>query len=732
MNSVPNPSLDIGLAALKQGNYQEAIAHLETVCETELDESIVSKASKALVEAYRRNGDSHKAKALCQSLAQDPDPKLKEWATRSLAEFATTEALAVESSTSSASLLPIPYSPTSTAAPSLYTPRPRWRNSGRPQHWRSLKPPKFRRLWLVEIGTAIAMFWLLRFCLEVAMGTTNNILVKLPFLRPFQPFYRDPSTFIYVSLAVLLILSPWLIDGLLKQFHGLEKLSLPQLASQSPESAQVLQRFCQQKRLPQPKLGILATKIPVALTYGNLPQTARIVVSEGLLEQLHDDEIATIYAGQLGHILNWDFILMSLGTLIIQIPYIIYYQVALWGEKLPDLLERKWPSSPQFLRRLFLGISGLVSSVSYGIYWLLRLPLLWLSRVRLYYSDRVAIERTGNPNGLTRALLKIALGISQDIQVFGATGKLLEGYDLLLPVGYKQAITIGSCSPSTPFEEILKWDCTNPYRDWLIISASHPLMGERLQLPTRYAQFLQIETELDLPKLAPPPRNNAARLSKLKNSYKALPLLQSCVLFGLIVGLVLRAILWLIGKISYYLYIWQFVWMSNAAFFLDACVLVAFSLCAFIWINNYFPDIKGSKVWKQPNLASFFANPYTLSPDSQPIQLTGRLLGRRGLLNWLAQDLILQTSTGLVKLHYFSFLGPIGNLFPISTRPADLVDQEVTITGWFRRGVTPWIDLETIHTEDKKISRANYPVWITILALAAAIWGAYQVWQLSP
>ncbi|MGB7444427.1 MAG: zinc metalloprotease HtpX [Coleofasciculaceae cyanobacterium] len=732
MNSIPNASLGTALAALKQGNYQEAIAHLENVCETELDESIVSKASKALVEAYRRNGEHHKAKALCQRLAQDPDPKLKEWATRSLAEFASTEALAVESSTSSASLLPVPYSATSTAIPSLYTPRPRWRNSGRPKQRRTLKPPKLRRLWLVEIGTAIAVFWLLRFCLQLGMRTTNNILVKLPFLQPLQLFYRDPSTSIYILLAFLLILSPWLIDALLRWFHGLEKLSLPQLASRSPESAEILQRFCQQRKLPLPKLGLLTTKIPVALTYGNLPQTARIVVSEGLLEQLQDDEIATIYAGQLGHIVHWDFILMSLGTLIIQIPYIIYYQVALWGEKLPDLLERKWSSYPKLLGDIILGITSIISSFSYGIYWLLRLPLLWFSRVRLYYSDRLAIETTGNPNGLTRALLKIALGISQDIQVFGATGKLLEGYDLLLPVGYKQAITIGSCSPSTPFEEILKWDCINPYRDWLIISASHPLMGERLQLPTRYAQFLQVETELDLPNLSSPPRNSAARLSKLKKSYQALPLLQSCVLFGLIVGLILRAIFWLIGKISYYLYIWQFVWMSNAAPFLDACVLVAFSLCAFIWINNYFPDIKGSKVWKQPNLATFFANPYTLAPDSQPIQLTGRLLGRGGLLNWLGQDLILQTSTGLVKLHYFSFLGPAGNLLPISTRPSDLVDKEVTVTGWFRRGATPWIDVETLRTEDKKISRANYPVWITILALAAAIWGAYQVWQLSP
>ncbi|HAG85324.1 MAG TPA: hypothetical protein DCL61_30315, partial [Cyanobacteria bacterium UBA12227] len=56
MTSVPNPSLDTGLAALKQGNYSMAIAHLEGVREIELDESLVSRAAMGLVTAYRRIG----------------------------------------------------------------------------------------------------------------------------------------------------------------------------------------------------------------------------------------------------------------------------------------------------------------------------------------------------------------------------------------------------------------------------------------------------------------------------------------------------------------------------------------------------------------------------------------------------------------------------------------------------------------------------------------------------
>ncbi|NET03323.1 MAG: M48 family metalloprotease [Symploca sp. SIO2B6] len=770
MASVQDPSLNKGLAALKQGNYSVAIAHLEGIRETELDESAVSKASQALVVAYHKSGNIQNAIALCQHLTQDPDTEVKKWATKTLAKFSTQERLKAEIAnnnlqaakpsnsktspnlkqqllnstkslfsnsktqnpkpkTQNPSLLPVASSQVSTSA-ELYTPRPRWRNRGRAQRRRTLKPPKLRRLWLAQIVTAIALFLLLRFLVQLTMSIANTILIKLPYFEPLQLFYRDPTTAISILIAILLILSPWLIDRLLKSSHSLEKLSLTELASHSPEAAQLIQSFCRQKHLPLPKLGILPTEAPVALTYGNLPRTARIVVSEGLLEQLHDDEIATIYANQLGHIFYWDLILISLGTLILQIPYTIYWQVAQWGESLSEHLTSKFSSFRQFGKPILLGITSVVSALSYGIYWLMRLPLLWFSRVRLYYSDRLAIEITGNPNGLTRALLKIGLGISQDIQTFGNTSKLLESYDLLLPVGYQQAITLGSFSPQTPFETILKWDCINLYRDWLIISASHPLIGERLHLPTRYAHFLKIEPELELPPLTPPIRNNTALLSKIKNSYKALPLLQSSVLFGLMLGIVLRGFLWTIGKISDWLNIGNLIWMHNAAPFLNACVLIAFSICVFIWINSYFPDIEANNIWAQPNLGAFFSNPDTLSPDSQPLELTGTLLGRRGLLNWLGQDLILQTSTGLVKLHFFSILGPFGNLLPQPIRANDLIEKQVTVTGWFRRGATPWIDVETIGTENGKIVKANYPIWITILAVAAALWGAYQIWQL--
>jgi hypothetical protein len=197
----------------------------------------------------------------------------------------------------------------------------------------------------------------------------------------------------------------------------------------------------------------------------------------------------------------------------------------------------------------------------------------------------------------------------------------------------------------------------------------------------------------------------------------------------LLLGVILRAVLWIVGQIGDRLNIWQIIWMHNASPFLDACILIAFSLSIFLWINSYFPDIKPSTVQTEPNLGNLFANPSTLPPHSEPIQLSGKLLGRQGLFNRLGQDLILQTSTGLVRLHYSPHLGPLGNLLPQSTRPSNLVNQQVTVTGWLRRGVTPWIDVETLRSQGGKVTRAYYPLWLTIVAFAAALWGAYLIWQ---
>lgn len=264
---------------------------------------------------------------------------------------------------------------------------------------------------------------------------------------------------------LLLALSPWLIDRLLRWWHGLQHLSLETLEISSPEASRLLQRSCRQHHYRLPQLRVLPTAVPLIFTYGNLRRTARIVVSQGLLEQLADDEIAAIYATQLGQIANWDFIVLSLFLLVTQLPYITYSQLSQRGNKISN--------------KTLQAFIAIAANFAYGLWLLLRLPAFWLSQLRIYYSDRLAAELTGNPNALSRAILKIARGVAQDIQQQGHTSWLLEGWDLLTIISYKQAIALSNLHSLPELEVALAWDCTNPLRYWLSINQAHPSMGDR-------------------------------------------------------------------------------------------------------------------------------------------------------------------------------------------------------------------------------------------------------------
>ncbi len=629
-----------------------------------------------------------------------------------------------------------------------------WRNSGRaPAGWRKLKAMKLEGLWVEAIASTIALFFLTRFILEFLLTNINSLLVqlyiftRLPFFAPIQLFYRDPTQFIQFIFGLLLASSPWLTDGVLKLICGIEPLGGITLLKSSKEANRVIRSFCKQQNMPAPLLKLLPIDVPVAFSYGCLPRFARIVVSQGILDQLTEDEIATIVARELGHIAHWDFAPMSLAVLVMQIPYMIYWQVTYWEERLSALI------TIEFFRSIVKVLAAGISAGSYGIYKLLRWPMLWVSRHRVYLSDRTAAEITGNPNGLTRALAKIAIGMAKNLEQQQQTSFFLEGFDLLFPVGVREAVTLGSAGLHAPLEQILLWDVSNPFRNWLTVNSGHPLMGERLKLLALYAQFWQLEAELDLANLGTlqPTKHkfllfnlfksifgagtkssagtNSRAGSKFRAGTGAPPLLlQGAPFFGIPMGLAIVGVLWLIGGIFSRTSFWQLDWLWGDRSILWGCLPIGFCLGTLLRINDFFPDIPPRNI-AEPSLPQILSNSETLPLDAQAVRLQGQLLGRSGMANWLGQDLILQTATGLVRLHYVSRFGPIGSLFPTPTRPSDLLGKSVVATGWLRRGANVAIDLETLRSQDGRVSHSGHPIWSAILAFAAAFWGAYIIFQ---
>jgi Zn-dependent protease with chaperone function len=417
MPSNTESALEAGLAALKQGNYQSAIAQLEPIATSQGNGNASLQAKVGLVMAYARCGELKKAIALCQTLTESQNPQVKDWANVALTHLtkkrktsqkpqknhqtAADNSQTVTSKPSYSSTVPSVglqnrYIGNNGLLNSSYT-QPKefgiyWRQAKRAKVWQPLKKPHLLPLRLLAAGSFIALFWVLREIIKFVMASINITLVKLPYLEPIQLLYRDPSQLILAVLFIAIALSPWLLDWLLAYFYNQQEFSKDILPNYSRETPRVLHRYCQQRHWPSPQLRILPIAAPIAFTYGNLPRNARIVVSQGLLEQLADEEIATIYAAQLGQITNKDFVLMSLVLLITLPIYQLYRQIATWADKF-STGSFHWPFT-------------IASSLVYLLWCVLTGTALLYSRLRPYNSDRLAAEVTGNPNALHTCIIK--------------------------------------------------------------------------------------------------------------------------------------------------------------------------------------------------------------------------------------------------------------------------------------------------------------------------------------
>ncbi len=594
---------------------------------------------------------------------------------------------------------------------------PRWRQAGRVGRLPALGQLHLWPLWLVQGGTAISLFWLV----QQLVFQPNNIFWRMAIAMPLLHMsyaFREPGWVeVLVGLGLLAVGSRWLLDVFLRQMYGLRPLSLKQLAVLSPETGRSLARFCSQRRIPIPALGLLPIAEPVILSYGVVPWVTRTVVSQGVLDRLADDEIATLYANEVGQISLGTVPLLSLVAVLMQLPYELYRRAADWG------VGKTLPTSR-------IGAAAM-SGLSYGVYALWRWVAVGAGRSRIYVGDRIAAELTGNPNGYTRALLKLAIGMAERLQQQGQTSDVLERFELLMPMGCRSATTLGSLYPRRPLEPLLAWDRLSPYRQSLTLNQAHPPTGDRLHQLDLYARRWQLESELDFG--ADIAGVNRRRQAGLTGSQWRSLLLQAAPFVGLAMGVAIAWGLSGLGTVAFRLRVPLLEWMMGDRSLGQALPLIGFSLGTFLRINAFFPDIvlpsQSGAAIADVDWTDWLCHPDRLPVANQPLRLTGKLLGRKGIANLLSQDLWLQTRYGLVQLHMLSAWGPLGNLFGQTGRLLELLHQEVVVTGWWRRGATPWIDLETVRSRSGKTYTSQHPIWSTALAALAALLGIYILFQ---
>jgi Zn-dependent protease with chaperone function len=662
-------SLQSGLDAFQQGRYQEAVQILEQFCRNAVDRnsSDYLSAQMWLMKAYQGAGEIDKATIMCQKLLISDNPQVRNWAEQARQSFSqppTIQSSAIQKASRAATV--------------------------------------GTKLTMGGVGGSLVL----------ASGVTMTLLFGMVFVLGLSLVLilssSDPLQGLAIAIGITLIfnilaffLSPFLMDLTQSWLYQTRWVELAEVENLSPETANVIRQVCQQKNLKVPRLGIIDDQNPTAFTYGSLPNSARLVVSQGLFTYLDDDEVATVYAHELGHIVHWDFAVMTVASTLVQICYLIYSTARRFGRgggdnKIKDALQT-------------------AALVAYVFYIIGTYLLLYLSRTREYFADHFAAESTGNPNGLSRALVKIAYGILEEGSRTKEPSRLIEGTRALGIYDHKAAASTGTAyriaSDPEKIGRVFLWDMFNPWGWWMELNSTHPLTGKRVRALSTYAEQLGLPTEFDMGRVIG--EGKSLSKSKLYGNFFLDVVLYGAETIGFLAGLVMGVLLWSSSQ--------------NAGLAVGAPV-IGLGIGILVKALVMFPDYKQAP---ETDILTLMSDPYASPLRGQPAKLQGQLIGRGDAGYKFGSDLKIQDRSGMLYLHYASRFGPIGNFLFGMKRVQSLIGEQVGTVGWFRRGVAPWMDLIQLQSENGTIVNSYHRFWSFILGGGSIILGVVLIMFLS-
>lgn len=215
---------------------------------------------------------------------------------------------------------------------------------------------------------------------------------------------------LYLAFVVILLqmqidffLLVIIIGGLaLSQYYFSDNLVLLSTGSrilspqQAPRLTAMVERLAQLADVPVPRLAVMPTRMPNAFATGRSPKHAVITVTQGLVDQLSDQELEAVLAHELTHIKNRDVTVITIASFFAMIASFIVQQFFFFGLLAEEDRGRR---GGQFIMLIWLA-SLVVWAISYVL-------IRALSRYREYAADRGAAILTGHPGYLASALRQI-------------------------------------------------------------------------------------------------------------------------------------------------------------------------------------------------------------------------------------------------------------------------------------------------------------------------------------
>lgn len=479
-----------------------------------------------------------------------------------------------------------------------------------------------------------------------------------------------PELAVIIGVGIVLLqflFGPFIMDLSLRWLYSFSWVKPGELPGPLRE---FITRVTDERKMRFPRVGLIHDGAPNAFTYGHTPNNARVVITQGILDLLTEEEAEAVVAHEIGHAHNWDMLLMTVANLV---PLLLYY--------IYRGLTRAASRSRKGGGRAYAVAIG-----AYLVYILSQYLVLWFSRTRELHADRFAGEVTGDPNALSSALVKIAYGLASqepasakagarkgrgDVQALGAFG--------IFDARAAKALAVTSQPRTGRAEGIdrenvmgaMQWDLWNPWAKYHEIHSTHPLVANRLNHLGEQAASMKQEPYILFNRRKP-------------ESYWDEFLVDIVIhlLPGLALGLCLVSLFLLgvgfLGPVGW----------GGLGFLLLGIASLLRTL--FVHRGGFFPHLSISSLLRKVKVSSV---------RPVPVRLQGRIIGKGvpGLV-W-SEDFVLQDKTGILFMDYRQ-PWRIWEFFFGLLRAGAYQGAEVVVTGWYRRAPVPYLELKSISAAD--------------------------------
>lgn len=236
----------------------------------------------------------------------------------------------------------------------------------------------------------------------------KTILILVIFIFLLSGFFyivgktiNDTGLYLFIGLIISLT------SGLISYYYSdkiVLSLSRAQLASEEifPDYYEITRNLVLLSDLPMPKLYVIADESMNAFATGRNAKHSSVAVTTGLLQKLDYNELQGVIAHELGHIKNYDILLMSVVSIIMGVVVMISdsLQRNLIFGSFSKNDNKKSPKN--VIYSIFFIVSLLLMPI------IATLIQLAISRKREFMADTYSAEITRNPKWLINALTKIS------------------------------------------------------------------------------------------------------------------------------------------------------------------------------------------------------------------------------------------------------------------------------------------------------------------------------------